>query len=602
MRIVPGLISALVAGMLVLPAGALSGDETPSMAGVAQKRRPVAAAIIRVDRQLCVANRKSGSLTVVDLDERQVISEQRIGTRLSDLAMLDAHTLLVTDEAAHELLVVDISTDEFIVQRRLPVARHPESVVVDHRTGRIAVAGLWSRRIVLLDRGVISDRPQDSNLRSEISDLKSQTPPSTTIRLDFSPRRMLFADEGRRLIVADAFGGKVAVIDAATGALESVRELPAQNIRGLTRDGDKLLLAHQILSPLARADFDDVHWGNLLRNVVRELPIDALLDPEADLVGASRVVPLGKVGEGAADPAGIVTLPELDGWITCLAGTGEVTIRTRHGSGRVKVCTQPTSIVWDEVRQVAYVLCTLDDSVAVVDPVRQALIDTISLGPQPEPTPADRGERLFVDGLRSHDGWISCQSCHPDGHTTGGLADTNSDTSYGTPKRILSLLGTRDNNPWAWNGQFRELHQQVASSFKTTLQGEPLSPPEVNDVVAYLHTLTPPPAVDDGEWTENELQNIERGRALFDTLRCSKCHVPSHTYTIDQKFDVGLEDEAGLTKFNPPSLRGVSQRERFFHDGRAEALESVFVDFGHQLDEPVSPDDRQALVMFLRSL
>src|SRR5690606_13109824 len=101
------------------------------------------------------------------------------------------------------------------------------------------------------------------------------------------------------------------------------RTLPAQNIRSatLSADGARVLLAHQVLSPLARADFDDIHWGNLARNVIREAPVEAILDPQADLAKDSRVVPLGDVGQGAADPAGLTVLPSLDGWIACLSGT-----------------------------------------------------------------------------------------------------------------------------------------------------------------------------------------------------------------------------------------------------------------------------------------
>ena len=36
---------------------------------------------------------------------------------------------------------------------------------------------------------------------------------------------------------------------------------------------------------------------------------------------------------------------------------------------------------------------------------------------------------------------MSCHSCHTDGHTSGRLADTLGDDTFGTPKRVLSLLG-----------------------------------------------------------------------------------------------------------------------------------------------------------------
>jgi hypothetical protein len=608
------LVPSLLLCSLLLLDGAVSADDAPDLHRAAARRRPVAAVLTDDGRTLCVANEVSGTLSLIDLETRRVVSEQKVGERLSDMVALKvdgADLLLVTDQAAHELLVVQQRGELFEVRQRVPVARHPVSVAVAADGATVAVAGLWSRRVTLLSASLLDAwKEAEADRDSGISDLKSQNLERAgftgvrTVRLSFSPRRLLFLDDGRRLLVTDAFGGDVALVDVEAASALSVRTLPAQNIRGaaLSADGERVLLAHQVLSPLARADFDDIHWGNLLRNVMRDIPVEAVVDPQADLVKGSRVVPLGDVGRGAADPAGLTLLPSLDGWIACLSGTGEVNIETRHGGGRVEVGTQPVAAVWDSQRGLAYVLCRLDDIVAVVDPVTLQVRERISLGPTPDVTPADRGERLFVDGRLSHDGWISCQSCHPDGHTTGGLADTFSDSSYGTPKRILSLLGTRDANPWAWNGQFRELHQQVASSVESSMQGDPLPAARVSDVVAYLHTLTPPPPVADGEWSEEQQQQIAAGRQVFDRLQCGRCHVPPVTFTIDLMFDVGLEDEAGLRKFNPPSLRGVGHRQRLFHDGRAGSLREVFGEYGHQIDEPLAEDELESLLAYLRSL
>ncbi len=220
----------------------------------------------------------------------------------------------------------------------------------------------------------------------------------------------------------------------------------------------------------------------------------------------------------------------------------------------------------------------------------------------PTLTSRDRGERLFFDAHQSLDGWLSCHSCHPDGHSIGRLADTFSDGSFGTPKRVLSLLGTRDNNPWGWTGKFRELYEQVSSSFSSSMQGPGVSISEAIDVVTFLHTLQPPPPVDEGTWDDEQLRQIAAGRRLFGDLGCGTCHVPPQTYTIDQVFDVGFEDEKHLTKFNPPSLRGVSQGKAYFHDRRSATLEAVFSEFGHQLPRDLSDAELQQLTAFLRSL
>ena len=63
-----------------------------------------------------------------------------------------------------------------------------------------------------------------------------------------------------------------------------------------------------------------------------------------------------------------------------------------------------------------------------------------------------------------------------------------------------------------------------------------------------------------------------------------------------------VRDERNRLKFNPPALRGVGQRERFFHDGRADSLEEVFRTHRHQLDEGANDRELDDLIQFLRSL
>src|SRR5689334_17614780 len=70
-----------------------SGDELP-----AALRRPVALANSTDGTLLYVANRDSGSISTIDVATRQVIAEQTVGRRLSDLVCLpNSSQLLATD-------------------------------------------------------------------------------------------------------------------------------------------------------------------------------------------------------------------------------------------------------------------------------------------------------------------------------------------------------------------------------------------------------------------------------------------------------------------------------------------------------------------------
>lgn len=226
----------------------------------------------------------------------------------------------------------------------------------------------------------------------------------------------------------------------------------------------------------------------------------------------------------------------------------------------------------------------------------------LALGPVPELTPADRGEALFYDRSLSGDRTLSCHSCHALGHTTYQVADTLGDDTTGTPKRIPALLGTRLTDPWAWNGKIRDLNEQVRKSLETTMHATNFTQEQVGDIAAFLHTLEPPPPLQPATDDPADKAQLTRGETLFQALNCGKCHVGPLTYTSPDAYDVGLSDELGLTKFNPPSLRGVGQGYTFLHDGRAKSLADMFTVHGHMLNRALTTNELADLLRFLRSL
>ena len=213
-----------------------------------------------------------------------------------------------------------------------------------------------------------------------------------------------------------------------------------------------------------------VHWGTLMSNVLRRIPLAALLDPSADLARGSGVDRLGEVGDAAGDPA--MAIVGIDKGLTvALAGVGQIAIqdpRTKEWS-RLNVGRRPIDLLADPERGLVYVADTFGDAVVVVDPDEPSVGRRIALGPEPVLTAADRGERLFFDARLSHDGWMSCHSCHTDGHTNGLLNDNLGDGSYGAPKRVVSLRGVGQTGPWAWNGAINVLTDQITKSVRTTI-------------------------------------------------------------------------------------------------------------------------------------
>ena len=584
--LLPCLLFALLAG---LAAGtAARAEERMEFAPGVSHRQPVA--LCSLDDLLIVGNQRSGSLSIIDSRRGLLVGEYSVAERIGDMLPLgnQPSALLVLDIGRGQLLRVDCAelasgrADAQIARSTLlrDLPRSPMQLAAgnDHRWG---LSSRWGRCVYLL---TLDD--QDAMVQEQLQ-----------VKLPFSPGELVFVDD-KRLLVADAFGGQLAIVDAVSGDLLRVRELEAANIRGLGLSPDRttIYLTHQQLNPIGRTEFDDVHWGTLLTHALRTIPVCSLIESDRNLDDSSDVwlEELGRAGRGSAD-AGPLWIGENGSIAIAILGVGEVRISHRSYRLTFSVGKQPSAFC--RIDNKLFVANRLDDTVSCFDLDAGAVTSTISLGPRPELTARDRGERLFYSARLSHDGWMSCNTCHADGHTTNQLVDTLGDDDYGAPKRIPSLLGVSHTGPWAWNGQIHSLQSQVQKSIRTTMHGEPLNDRETTDLVAYLRSLTAPPH----PTPKAPEDQVLAGQELFGNLGCRDCHQPPH-YTSDGAYDIGLTDEKGRTKFNPPSLLGVSQRDRLFHDGRARGVEEVIRKFRHQLPPDIPPDDLKHLLAFLRSL
>jgi cytochrome c peroxidase/DNA-binding beta-propeller fold protein YncE len=561
----------------------------------ARLRHPVAAAFLDDGRTLCVANQRSGTLTLVDVPRERVRDEVAVGEHLSDLSVLpDRKHALVVDEARHELVALAFDGIRLSVRARLAVAAYPVSIAVQADGKRATIASLWSRRLQVVDLTALCAAPAASSLRI-----------THTVRLPFAPRRQCVLPRSRQVVVADAFGGHLGLVDVADGRLLAVHELHGHNLQGLavSGDGERLLIAHQVLDEEVPITEEKIWRGILMANTVGAIPLTQLRKPRADLAKGEEFISIKGSGQGAADPAGLAVL---DGgeFAVALAGVNDVAFVAPEGDGvrRVRVGRRPTAVVAGAPGQPVLVLNTFDDSLSLVDPRRALVVGTIELGRQPALTPADRGERLFFDANLSRDGWMSCQSCHTDGHTNGLLADTLGDGTHGTPKRALTLRGTALTDPWGWNGSMKYLQDQIKKSLTDTMHAPAIYGEQVNDLLSYLHTLTPPPPLDPVTSDAADREQVERGRRLFEQRGCVRCHIPPLTYSSHELQDVGFADERGQRKFNPPSLRGVGQGYGFLHDNRAATLEELFTKYRHKVGAGLSEDELADLLRFLRSL
>ena len=606
-----------------------------------QFRRP--AAIARLDDSTAVVANRCGTLSVIDLEKFAVVSEYLVGGRLTDVAIADG-LLLVTDAENSRLCLIRISRNVAEAISELPMPTYPLTVQVAPDGRSCSVASKWARKLTF----VSLDKPAVT----------------TTIDLDFSPGEQLYIPTESRMLVADAFNGRIAVVDTTTHKVEHVHEYGAHNIRGLalSNDGESLLISHQILNDAALPRRSDIVWGVMIDNTLRSANLGSILEGKQGAIYSGLTVNVGYAGQGAGDPDTLFT-DEAGRAVIALAGVDEVAIGepSSRAFQRIGVGRRPVDLLLLSNGRFV-VVNELSDSLTLIDMTKGEAVNSnaaakadksaksdeeagnspayddeydeadvydrkygdksaydrtaatygrsyqdvdiytshLSLGPTPKLGPAESGERLFFSARLSHASWFSCHSCHVEGHTNGGRSDTFGDDTEGAPKRVLSLLGVGETGPWGWNGKKPTLSEQIHQSATSTMRGSGISDDSAADLAAFLTTLTPPPPFEPAA-TSADLALVNDGRKLFESLSCADCH-SGDTLTSADVYDVGLVDERGLRYFNPPTLRGVGYRENLFHDKRARSLEEVFTKYEHQLERKLTTTEVSVLLRYLRSL
>ncbi|MAV34861.1 MAG: hypothetical protein CMJ59_05330 [Planctomycetaceae bacterium] len=550
-------------------------------------RRPVALALVDNDSHLLVANQRSGTLSTVDLNRRKVVSETRLAGSLSALIVGRKRPIAVAlDDVGNRLIVGTLAGHQLRIDGEVAVSRSPVSVLLSADERRAFVASLWSHRVSILD-------------------VESPAFPRVTavIELPFAPRLQILLPDERHLVVAAAFGGELGLLDTETARLLQMHRLDGHNLRGMgvSKDRKTLYVSHQILNDYPATTRGGVHWGGVLENVIRAVEIAALHSPQRTPRPAGDLYYLGHPDRAAGDPTSLM-VSRNGRQILAFAGVAELAISDPGVNffQRVPVGRRPTALILRSDDRVVYVANTMDDSLSIVPIDSPRHVTEIELGPARRVGLAEQGERLFYDATLSSDGWFSCHSCHPDGHTNGALSDNFGDGSVGAPKRVLSLLGVAATGPWSWDGTITRLEEQVRKSILTTMRGEDPTDRQVEALTAYLRTLAPAPSLSAAR-RQPAGPAVARGADLFRRLGCVDCHQPGR-FTSPDVYDVGLQDRLGNRRFNPPSLRGVSQRGALFHDNRAASIKDVLVQHRHGVEEELPARLVEDLVAYLNSL
>jgi cytochrome c peroxidase len=566
-------------------------------------RSPIDVAVLPGGRLALTANHTADSASLVDLAAGKVLVEQPCGRRPAAVACSrDGRRAAVSNLWSGTLTLLEVDGPALRVAGEVPVGPLPRGLVFAPDGGSLYVALAGADEVAQLDW--------------QARQVRRRWPAPA------EPRRLVLTRDGRFLAAAGGRSAKVTCWDTRTGKSHWERALTdAFNMHALALSPDdrELVTAqvHHRHHPLTR---HHIEQGWALDNRLGRLTL------EPDRTTEYWQIALDTRGQGVGDPCAAAFSPAGDWLAVAAAGTHELLLfqaaavpwgggepgdfldaSLAQGDGklrRVPLGGRPLAVQFADAGR-AVVANYLRDAVQVVDAPTGKLVRQVPLGGPDRPGPARQGEAIFTDARRSHHQWFSCHTCHPDGHTCGRSFDTLNDETYGNPKLTPTLRGVTATAPYTWHGWQKDLGQAVEKSLAETLFGPRPSAGDVREVVAYLATLEHPP--NPRRQSDGSLSAAaRRGEALFrGKARCARCHQGA-TYTSERNYDVKLEeDNSPFDDWNPPSLRGLTDRGPYLHDGRAETLEEL-LRAPHAPEklggQALTPEERHDLIEFLKSL
>jgi cytochrome c peroxidase len=147
----------------------------------------------------------------------------------------------------------------------------------------------------------------------------------------------------------------------------------------------------------------------------------------------------------------------------------------------------------------------------------------------------------------------------------------------------------------------------MVESFTKSMQGPKPKDEEVEALVAYLRTLDYPRNPYRGP--NGELSEAaQRGKVIYrsEKANCATCH-GGPELTDGKIHDLDLGERGDVYKgHNPPSLRGVYDKDPYMHDGRAKTLEEVLTKWHDPAVVTglgkLSDEERNDLIEYLKTL
>ena len=550
-----------------------------------ERIRPRAIALSPDKHWAATANRIAGTVSLVSIKDQSLTSEIHLGKEPINLVWLNQTTIVVSLHQDKSLSILNLKNNELRQTQRIKLTAYPYALAWAKGSNRLLVSLHHPDQIVAFD--------------TESWKIVRRYPSGAY------PRFLLLSPDEKWFAATSELPAAIRCYDLQNGKILSKQPL---HHNAFNLGQPSFLTKERLVVPATiNRDFpltaSNISRGWVVNNRLatfnvphgksqnqQQMNLDIPGHGVADLTvvgGNSSQDKLVVLSSGAQEA--IILKPQEISWPTSHPGDFAPNHLTEKPGilKRIKLGGRPIDLVFlDDDR--AIIANEFDDSLQIIDLNDAKLIATISLQTRvsdKNSTTAKavsrheflimQGERIFFDGKRSRDGWLSCHTCHFDGHTSGQVFDTLNDATYETKKLTLSLHNVSETEPWTWHGWQPDLTEALAKSLHDTMHGrKPITRDHALALTAYAETLQPLSPFEQAPEKQsnivNQGYNLFRGKA-----GCSHCHQPPN-FTAGQRFGVSRVESASLYhELNPPGLLGLSTRRRFLHHGRAKSLKQV---------------------------
>lgn len=589
------------------------------------------------------------------------VPEERYASPLELLVSPDGKRLYVLCQGADEVRVLDLKT--LSVEEIIPVGHMPRGFSLSPDGKRLFVTNSWDDTVTVADTrtgsvmatwaagyepsSVMEDRGEKAlfvadRIGNNITVLDTTTGAvKVTLEAGRGASYLAMAPDGSRLYATHVYPNpvphrtppesEITVIDPAREQVVNRIRLPS--IAGvfhvaISRDG-RLGVAAELhpknMIPLAHVEHG---WGF----------VDTLTVFGAD-TGRRVEIPLDEIDRYFAMPFGVAIAPDMSRIFVTNGGSNVVTVidtqkmlayihthpepfaenlsaSAHYVVAHLPVGKNPRGLVFSPDGSRLFVANRLDDTISVIDPHRDHVVQTIRLAGPKQVSALRRGEQIFYSS-HSFQGQFGCSNCHIDSTFDGLNWDLEPD-GFGldiVDNRLIEDL--RGTEPFKWNGGnptlVKECGVRTEMYFWRTQNYSDL---RLADLVLYIRHLPKRPnrwLAGDGKLAPAQ----ERGRAIFyrtvDKLgqpiplenRCSTCH--SGAKGTDQKsFDVGTGKPTDTGHiFDTPQLDNIALTAPYLHDGSAATLEEIWTIYNphdqHGRTNDLTKDELNDLIEYLRT-